>query len=419
MKPGHAMDLTTLAVAGVQTGFGAFVAAYLTISGWTPGSVGLVLTVQTIASMVFQLPAGMLVDRVAARRGVLGAGIAVLAGSAVLMAVFPTRAGVTAALVLQGLGGAVLTPSIVALSLNLAGPAGLGERLGRNARFGAIGSGAAAALMGVVASLLTEQAVFVLAAMLTVPALFGLYHLSNRPRAPIPTSAAEAARRGAAKLRATLERMRSRHLRPPRVRPIPIRVLIADRRLWVFAGCVVLFHASSAAVLVVAAAEVALQQGNAGGLLIAAFIIVPQLLVAVLSPAVGRLAQRFGRHRMLLVGYATLPLRAAAFALVSSPVLLVPIQLLEGVAAAVVGVLLPLVAADLTAGTGRTNLYLGALGLSAALGAALSTLIAGTVAGMWDKSAAFWVLGGLGLAALMLVELAMPETRRTEVAETV
>ena len=89
MKPGRAMDLTTLATAGVQTGFDAFVAAYLAISGWTPGSIGLVLTMQTIASMVFQSPAGMLVDRVAARRGVLGAGIAVLAALVLVKLAMP------------------------------------------------------------------------------------------------------------------------------------------------------------------------------------------------------------------------------------------------------------------------------------------------------------------------------------------
>jgi MFS family permease len=187
----------------------------------------------------------------------------------------------------------------------------------------------------------------------------------------------------------------------------------------VFAACAVLFHASSAAVLVVAAADITRRTGNAGGLFVAAFIIVPQLVVAVLSPAIGRTAQRLGRHRILLLGYASLPLRAAAFALVSSPSLLVPIQLLEGAAAATYGVLLPLVAADLTAGTGRTNLYLGALGLCGASGAALSTLIAGGVAGMWDKSAAFWVLGALGVVAVALVALAMPETRRREIAQAV
>jgi MFS family permease len=403
------------------------VAAYLATCGWTQGYIGAVLTVQTVASMLFQLPAGMLVDRVSARRGVLAGGIAILAASALLMAMFPRPAMVATALVLQSLGGAVLTPTIVALSLGLAGSARLGERLGRNARFGAIGSGAGAAAMGVAASLLSERAVFFLAALLALPALYGSLHLAARPAEAGPVTARNAAKA----VKATLGRLRPGSPqgspqgsplggpRRARIRPIPLRQLVRDRRLWVFAACAVLFHASSAAVLVVAAADITRRTGNAGGLFVAAFILVPQLVVAVLSPAIGRTAQRLGRHWILLLGYASLPLRAAAFALVSSPSLLVPIQLLEGAAAAIYGVLLPLVAADLTAGTGRTNLYLGALGLCGASGAALSTLIAGGVAGMWDKSAAFWVLGALGVAAVALVALAMPETRRAEIAEAV
>ena len=54
----------------------------------------------------------------------------------------------------------MLGPAIAAISLGLAGHAGLGERIGRNARFASIGSGVAAAAMGACGYLLSNQAVF-------------------------------------------------------------------------------------------------------------------------------------------------------------------------------------------------------------------------------------------------------------------
>jgi hypothetical protein len=73
--------------------------------------------------------------------------------------------------------------------------------------------------------------------------------------------------------------------------------------------------------------------------------------------------------------------------------------------------MLPLVAADLTRGTGRYNLCLGLLGLALTTGAGLSTTLAGAVATLGGKAAAFWLLSAIGLLAVLLVRGMMPETR--------
>ena len=63
-----------------------------------------------------------------------------------------------------------------------------------------------------------------------------------------------------------------------------LKRLIGDRRLLIFAGCVMLFHLSNAAMLPLAAAAVTMRAGNFANLIIAACIVVPQLVVAALSP---------------------------------------------------------------------------------------------------------------------------------------
>ena len=59
---------------------------------------------------------------------------------------------------------------------------------------------------------------------------------------------------------------------------------------------------------------------------------------------------------------------------------LVAVQALDGIGAAVFGVLLPLLASDLTRGTNRFNLCMGVFGLAVGLGATLGTMAAGALA---------------------------------------
>ncbi len=376
-------------VAGMRTAFGAFVPAYLAGQGWTQAQIGLVLTAETVTSMLAQVPGGAIVDVTRRRRLLLGVAILGAAAAALALAAFPMQLPVLLALVLHALTGAIIAPGIAAVTVAMVGRRDLGERLGRNVQFASIGSGAGAALMGLAASAVSERAVFVMAALLAIPAIISLWSLHPRPLrrrvSAAPTDAVEP--QGS------------------------VRALLADRRMQVFAACVVLFHFSSAALLAVAAAEITRRAGMKAGMLIAAFVIIPQVLVAVASPWVGRLAERIGRRPLLVVGFASLPLRAALFALVDDPYLLVPVQLLEGVAAAVFGVMLPLVAADLTRESGRFTLSLGMLGLAGTLGAALSTTVAGLIATGFGVDAAFWTLAASGLVAVTLVALAMPETR--------
>jgi predicted MFS family arabinose efflux permease len=187
--------------------------------------------------------------------------------------------------------------------------------------------------------------------------------------------------------------------------------LLRDRRLLIFAACVVLFHLSNAAMLNLAAGEVTAGMGDNVQLVIAACIIVPQAIVAMLSPWVGRTAERWGRRPLLLLGFSALPLRALLFAGVSSPYLLVPVQMLDGLSAAVFGVMLPLIAADVAGGKGRYNLTIGLFGLAAGIGATLSTAVAGFIADRFGSAISFFGLAAAGALAVLLVWAAMPETR--------
>ncbi|MBS0638495.1 MAG: MFS transporter [Acetobacteraceae bacterium] len=382
----RALDWVNFFIADAQTGFGPFVAVYLTTQKWTQVEIGFALTLGTIVALVSQIPAGALVDAVRNKRAVASAALCGLIAAALLLAIWPARLPVLLAQMLHGVASCVITPSIAALSLGLAGHAALGERLGRNARFGALGNGLAAAVMGATGAWLSSKAVFFLTAGLCVPALAAVWLVpaGSHAVAPPATKGANWA---------------------------ALRRLAADRRLLVFALCVMLFHLSNAAMLPLAAAEVTMRAGSFANVIIGACIVVPQVVVASLSPWVGRAAADHGRRWILLLGWAALPVRALLLAVLPGAWPLVLGQAVSGLSAAVFGVMLPLLAADLTAGTRHFNLCLGFLGLAVYVGAAISTSLGGGIADAAGIQAAFVSLGTIGAAGTLVIWMAMPETR--------
>ena len=171
---------------------------------------------------------------------------------------------------------------------------------------------------------------------------------------------------------------------------------MSDRRLLIFAGCILLFQLANAAMLPMMGSILTMRSSAWASTLIAACIIVPTVIVAGVAPWVGRQADAWGRRPLLLLCFAALALRGVLFALVSSPYLVVAVQVLDGVCAAVLGVILPLVVADIMRGTGRFNLGLGIVGSAVGIGAALSTTLAGFMMDRFGSSLAFWSSGGRG-----------------------
>lgn len=400
----RALDWLNFFVANVQTGFGPFIASYLASHKWTQGEIGLALSVGTISAMVSQVPGGAAVDALRNKKAAAAWAIIAIILSAVLLATSPTVIPVMAAEVFHGFASCMLVPAMAALALALVGRQNLGDRLGRNARWASIGSAVAAGLMGLCGEYVSPRAVFWLTAALALPALVALVMIEYDRRGANAGLAAPGAPKPAAA--------------PPGASRETIVDLLRDRRMLTFAGCVVLFHLSNAAMLNLAAGEVTAGMGDNVQLVIAACIIVPQAIVALMSPWVGRTAQRWGRRPVLILGFSALPVRALLFAAVGNPYFLVPVQMLDGLSAAVFGVMLPLIAADVAGGKGRYNLCIGLFGLSAGIGATLSTAVAGFIADHFGNTVSFMGLAAAGAAAVLMVWLAMPETRDALEEET-
>jgi len=86
-------------------------------------------------------------------------------------------------------------------------------------------------------------------------------------------------------------------------------------------------------------------------------------------------------------------------------------QALSGVDAVVIGILGPLIIADVTAGSGRYNLAQGAVGMATGTGAALSTTATGFIAQWFGFTVGLLVLAAVAVAGSVFVALLLRESK--------
>ena len=386
------LDWFIFFLADVQTGFGPFVAVYLTTQKWTQAEIGLILSIGGIVGLIGQMPGGAIIDAARSERLVAGLSVATIGVSALAYAAWPILPVIAAAATLHAAASCVLGPAIAAISLGLVGPNAIGERLGRNARYASLGNGAAAAIMGGVGYLLSSRAVFIVSFLFAVATLLSLSQIRDRE-----INAEQA------------------HGTIMRAKPDPdatsIFRLLRQRSLMVFALAVLLLQLANAAMLPLMAGIVTARSSAWAPILIAACIIVPQAIVALMSPSVGRKAQAWGRRPLLIIAFAALAVRGGLFAVVADPSLLVAVQILDGMTAAVFGVMVPLIVADVAFGSGHFNLAQGIVGTATGIGASLSPVVAGYVSDRFGHAVAFTGLASVAVVGLLVVWAIMPETR--------
>jgi len=390
------LDWLNFLLADVQTGVGPFVAIYLAGYRWNEESVGLALTVGGIAGILTQTPAGALVDALRSKRALVAVGVVALAAGALLIALFPSFWPVMVAQVLVGVTSSVFGPAICAMSLGIVGRAAFDTRQGRNQTFNSAGNVTAALSMGLLGYLVSNRSIFFFVVALAFPTIFVL--LLIRPD-EIDYEVARGTNDGEKAGKAE-----------------SVWVLFKDRPLVLFLVCAVMFHFANAAMLPLLGELLAKGQGRSSMLFMSACVVTTQFVITLIASWSGREAGTWGRKPLLLIAFAVLPVRGVLYTLTANTALLVAIQVLDGVGAGIFGVVSVLVIADLTRGTGRFNLTLGAISTAVGIGAALSQVIAGSIVHHAGYRAGFLFLAGVASAALAILYFFMPETRNTRLA---
>ncbi|MGY2400046.1 MFS transporter [Pseudomonas sp. SDO5271_S396] len=388
------LDSLNFFLADVRDGLGPYLAIYLlAVHQWDPANIGVVMTLAGVAALIAQGPAGALIDRTRSKRAVVALAAVLVTVSCVLLPFVSTFSLVALTQAASAIAASVFAPAISAISLGITGPRAFTRRTGRNETFNHAGNAVAALLAGGLAYLFGPVVVFYLMAFMAVASIVAI---SCVPGAAIDHEVA----RGFDPAHASAHEQ-----------PSGLRVLLANRPLLLFAICCALFHLANAAMLPLVSQKLAQIDLQMATPLTSACIVAAQLVMVPMAWLVGVKADVWGRKPLLLAGFLILPLRGVLYTLSSDPYWLVAVQMLDGVGAGIFGALFPVVVKDLTQGTGRFNVSLGALSTVFGLGAALSSSLAGFAVQQAGYDTAFLTLAGVAAVALALLWLAMPETR--------
>jgi MFS family permease len=390
----RALEATNFFLADVQTGLGPFLAAYLAGAGWEPGRVGVALTIGGVVTVALQAPAGAIVDQLRSKRSILVLASAVLAIGAVLLSITAAPWAVYTSQVLIGGAGPFLGPTLAAVTMGIAGVALFDRQFGKNQSFNSGGNVFCALLIAGVSHLLGNRAIFLTAAVLTIPTVLSIRAIQSKD------IDYDLARGGA----------RTVDGKEVPARASVMKTLLGDRVLLVFLACSFLFHFANAAMLPQLGEMLSHGARATAAPFMSACIIVTQLVIMCFAPAIGRFANVHGRKPLLMVGFGVLPIRAVLYTLTHNTASLIAFQLLDGVANAVFGVVSILVVADRTRATGRFNLVQGSLATVVGLGAALSTTFGGKLIQHFNYRVSFLSLGAIAAMAFVLLWTAIPET---------
>ena len=390
------LDWLNFFLADVQTGVGPFLAIYLSKYGWNEQLVGTALSVGGIAGIVAQTPAGALVDRIRSKRLLIAAGVIALAAGALLMALRPTFWPVMMAQVLIGASSSIFIPAICAISLGIVGHRLFDRRQGRNQTFNSAGNVVAAVSMGVIGYFLANRDIFFFVVALAAPTLWALRTIRA----------------------SDIDYDLARGAQPSGLRDGAARItqLFENHALVIFLVCAVMFHFANAAMLPLLGEMLAKGHGRGSMMFMSACVMTTQLVIACLASWSGAKAGEWGRKPLLLIAFTVLPIRGLLYTFTDNVTALVAIQILDGVGAGIFGVVSVLVIADLTEGTGRFNLALGAVTTAVGIGASLSQAIAGSLVHHFGNRSGFLFLAAVASLALVILYFYMPETRKSEAA---
>ena len=393
LRSRRGLDGINFLMADVRDGVGPYLSVYLKgAEHWNSGAIGLAMGASSVAAAICQIPAGLLVDRTRAKRLVIVASGLTVGLGCLLIVLFPRFASVIAAQVMLGAASAVIPPAIAALSLGLVGRQLFDGRISRNESFNHGGNLLAAVLAGTMGQYLGYHWIFYLVCIFAIASAETVALI--RPREIDHEQA-----RGGEDPKNALE-------------PVPFRQLLGGRDLKIFLASVVLFHFGNAAMLPMAGQVLAQKHPGEDTIALSACIIAAQFVMIGVAWAVGQASARgIGRKPIFLVALAVLPVRGLLFSVSSSPYAVVGIQLLDGVAAGIFGVISVLIASDLMQGTGRFNLAQGLTALSVGIGATLSNATAGYVVQWFGYPSGFIYLTAVAVCALMFFGVLMPETK--------
>jgi MFS family permease len=352
----------------------------------TETMVGLVISIYGFLFALGQPFAGAASDRLGKRKPFILAGLALMI-LATLGFMFAHRyVWIIALRCLQGLGVALIIPSVLALISGVTVKRTRGNAMGVYSTFRMIGFASGPLLAGFLQVHFGFNVTFLVGAAFLTAALI-LVQVTVRE---MPPPSKERGGHPPAKGRTTVEG----EAPPPRL--LPSWTLLA-----LMLSTIVLASSLSMISALENEFNVRLSQTAIGFGIAFSALTVARLIVQI---PIGRLSDRIGRKRLIIGGMIALAPLTVLFGFVTSTQQLVGLRLLQGVATAGVAAPAFALAGDLArkGGEGREMSFVT---MGFGLGLGVGPLLAGALAGYVGFRVPFYVVGGLSLVAAGLVWL--------------
>lgn len=389
-------------LADVKDGLGPYLGIFLlTIDHWDAAKIGVVMTAMGIATLIAQTPAGAFIDFTRKKKLVIAITSIIVAITALGVIWSTEFLSVVFFKTLMGLCVAFIGPAIAGMTLGLVGPDYFAKQVGKNEAYNHAGNITAALLAGLIGYFMSVSAVFYLPGISALCVLIALSFLK-------PKEINHQLARGFANNK-PIEKQEKEAEQPDHA--VGFFTLFKSKVLLLFTACICLFHFANAAMLPLLGQRLATENQSVSTLYMSASIIVAQAVMIPAAIFVSKKADSWGRKKLFLLGFLVLPIRGVLYTLGDNSIYLVSIQILDGIGAGIFGALFLIVIADLTEGTGRFNITMGAVSTIMGVGAALSPAFAGIIVVKSSYNTAFLVLAAIAAVAFVLFFALMPETK--------
>jgi MFS family permease len=396
----RALDALNFCNAGIQTGLGPFMAIYYTaVRHWNPGQIGILIACQSFAGIAVHAATGNWIDESHHKKLLTAIASAAVVLGAIGIATLPNFGLQIGVQIVIGLAVTIFPAVTAAFALGMVGKDQLSTQIARNETLTHTGNVAFAIAAGVIGTFLALQGIFVAAAVFAAGMIPSVLFIKSEQIDH------EAARAGSNNEKDNGNSKRRSW-----------RDLFRDRRILFFTCCVVLYYFANAATLpLVSEILTQAKKGRSSAWQVAAAVVVAEAAMVGVAAVSGKLADRWGRKPLFLIGFAALTLRNILTVVSHNGWYLISLQALDGVAMGIYGVLLTVVTADLAKGSGRFNFLQGVVQSSMGLGGVLSNALFGWVAHAMGFTASFIGLSLVAGAGGVLYGIKMPETK--ELAE--
>lgn len=391
----RALDWVNLFMADVKDGVGIYLSVYLlTEHLWKPGQIGIVMSIPSIVGIIVQTWIGAFIDNTKYKRQLLIVGSIAIAFSAIIVIQWTTFWPIVSSQVLVGIFQTVYPPAVAAITLGIVGQKNFSSRIGRNESFNHGGNMMAALANLVIAAYMSYKGIFYFSIFQCLLIIIPILLLREKD---IDHYVARAAQREEDSISIT-----------------SVQKLFSDRNTLMFLIAMFLFNLANGAMLPLIGQKIGLITPNNSSIYLSVCIMIAQAIMVIVARIIGRKAY-LGRKKLFMIAFLILPIRPLLVSLFNNPFILTCLQLLDGMAAGIYGVMIIIMTSDLSQGTGRFNLLQGAIYTTVGIGVALSSFIGGMLADSYGYDICFRCLAVASIIALIFFHLFVRETKREDV----